>query len=222
MNVLRGLLLENMGIKLVAVLLALVVYLHVYTERPASMTVAFPVEMTDLADSLAIVSRTPLAVLAELKGTGKQLIRLRLTEPRLKVSLAGVGAGRFQRAITVDDLPSVVPNGLEVARLVGPQMVEVQVDRVVERPVPVALALEGTLPPGTTWSGEWIADPARVLVRGPRGAMARLDSVRLAPMRFEAGHDTLHANLGAAALPAGCQMTPPLVAVRVPLMRGGH
>ena len=41
MNLLRGLLLENMGLKLVALLLAFVVYLHVYTERPAVMTVAF-------------------------------------------------------------------------------------------------------------------------------------------------------------------------------------
>lgn len=222
MSILRGLLLENMGIKLVAVLLALVVYLHVYTDRPAGMTVAFLVETTDLADSLAIVSRTPMAVLAELKGTGKQLIRLRLTEPRLKISLAGVGSGRFQRAVTVDDLPSVVSSGLEVARFVGPQMIEVQIDRVVERSLPVAISLEGQPPAGTTWSGEWSADPSRVVIRGPRGVVTKLDSLRLTPIRFDAGRDTLRASVGAASLPAGCQMTPAVVAVRVPLSHGGR
>ena len=38
MSLLRGLLFDNLGLKLTALLLALLVYLHVYTERPAHMT----------------------------------------------------------------------------------------------------------------------------------------------------------------------------------------
>jgi YbbR domain-containing protein len=219
MNLLRGILLENMGLKLVALLLALVVYLHVYTDRPATMTVAFPVETTDLADSLAIVSRTPLAVVAELKGTGKQLIRLRLAEPRLRVSLAGVGSGHFQRSVTVDDLPMIAVVGLGVSRFVGPQMIEVQVDRLIERSLPVAATVAGEPPAGMAWSGAWSADPPRVTVRGPRGVLLKLDSLRLAPVHFEAGRETLRAIVGPAGLPAGCEVSPPAVAVRVPLSR---
>ena len=37
MGLLRGLLFDNLGLKLVALLLAVIVYLHVYTERPATM-----------------------------------------------------------------------------------------------------------------------------------------------------------------------------------------
>lgn len=86
MGWLRGVLFENLGVKLVALLLAVVVYLHVYTERPASMTLSFPIETADLSDSLVVTRLAPAAVTVELRGTGKQLIRLRLTEPQLKIS----------------------------------------------------------------------------------------------------------------------------------------
>ena len=219
MNVLRGLLFENLGLKLVALLLAFVVYLHVYTDRQATQTLSFPVEVTDLADSLAIASQTPLAVAAELKGTGKQLIRLRLSEPRLTVSLAGVGPGRFQRGLTAQDLPMVSRIGLEVSRFQGPQMLEIQVDRLGDR---VAARIEGQLPAGARWSGVWLADPPRVRVRGPRGVIARLDSLRLPPVKLDAAHDTLKVVAAPANAPAGCRLDPPVVSLRVPIDRGGR
>ena len=222
MNVLRNLLFENMGLKLVALLLALVVYLHVYTERPAALTVTFPVEVTDLADSLAIVTQTPTSVSAELKGTGKQLIRLRIAEPHMSVSLAGVGPGRFQRGLTAQDLPMVSQIGLEVSRFEGPQMLELTVDRIGERDVPVTARIEGVLPDGATWAGGWSAEPPRVRVRGPRSVVARLDSVRLAPVKLDAAHDTLRVVVTPTGVPAGCQVDPPAVTLRVPVARARH
>ena len=53
-SLLRGILFDNLGLKLVALLLAVVVYLNVYTERPATMVVSFPIQITDLADSLSL------------------------------------------------------------------------------------------------------------------------------------------------------------------------
>jgi len=219
MNVLRGLLFENMGLKLVALLLALVVYLHVYTDRPATLTVSFPVEVADLADSLAIVSQSPSAVTAELKGTGKQVIRLRLAEPHLVVSLAGVGPGRFQRALTAQDLPLVAQTGLEVSRFGGPQMLELQIDRFGERRVPVTARIEGTPPGGAVWSGDWSADPPSVRVRGPRSVVARLDSARLAIVKLDGAHDTLEFVATPVNAPPGCQARPPIVSLRVPVTR---
>src|SRR5437016_5209707 len=129
MSLLRGLLFDNLGLKLTALLLALLVYLHVYTERPARMMFSFPLQITDLDSTLSLSGPVPSAVIAELRGTGKQLIRLRLGEPALKISLAGVGRGRFERSLTAEDLPISGSEGIEVERMVGPRMVEVQLDR---------------------------------------------------------------------------------------------
>ena len=219
MNLIRNLFFENVGLKLVALVLALVVYLHVYTDRPASLTMSFPVEVAHLDDSLAVVSQTPNAVSAELKGTGKQLIRLRLAEPNLVVSLAGVGPGRFQRGLTVQDLPMVSQIGLEVSRFQGPQMLELQIDRIGEREVPVAARIDGALPAGLLWSGEWFATPGFIRVRGPRSVLAKLDSLRLVTIKLEAGHDTLKVVAAPVSPLPNCQIDPLLVTVRVPI---GH
>ncbi|TMQ73907.1 MAG: hypothetical protein E6K81_02190 [Candidatus Eisenbacteria bacterium] len=59
MNVIRGWLFDNLGLKLVALLLALLVYLNVYTERPATLIVSFPIQIVDLADSLSLSGAVP-------------------------------------------------------------------------------------------------------------------------------------------------------------------
>ena len=222
MNLIRNLLFENVGLKLVALLMALVVYLHVYTDRPWTQTVSFPVVVSNLDDSLAVLSQTPSAVSAELNGTGKQVIRLRLAEPNLTVSLAGVGPGRFQRALTVQDLPMVAQVGLEVSRFPGPQMLELQIDRIGLRDVPVAARIDGALPAGSHWGGEWAASPAFIRVRGPRSVVAKLDSIRLATIKLEAGHDTLKVAAAPTSPLVGCTLDPPVVTLRVPIARAGH
>ena len=41
MNLLRGVLFDNLGLKLVALLLAVLVYLNVYLDRPADIVIQF-------------------------------------------------------------------------------------------------------------------------------------------------------------------------------------
>jgi len=82
MNVFRGMLFDNLGLKFTALLLALLVYLNVYTDRPTTMLVSFPIEYAELDDSLSLSGPVPSVVQAELRGTGKQLIFMRVKEPR--------------------------------------------------------------------------------------------------------------------------------------------
>ena len=100
-------------------------------------------------------------------------------------------------------------------------MLEIQIDRYGERDVPVAARIEIPLPAAATWSGEWHADPAHVHVRGPRSVVAKLDSLRLAPVRIDAARDTFKV-VASPAAPPGCQLVPSVVTLRVPVTRAGH
>jgi len=222
MSPIRSFLFENLGVKLVALLLALAVYLHVYTDRPADMIVSFPLELEGLGDSLAIAGPVPAAVQAELRATGKQLLRLRLTEPPLTISMVGVSPGRFTRTIRVEDLPLPPGEAIEVERLVGPTSLQVLVDRRSVRRLPVAARVEAFPAPGYVWSGEVILRPAVLEVTGPRQALAGLDSVRLRPVSIAGRRDTLRAQATPEGLPEGCVAEPGLVRVLVPLKRSGE
>ena len=221
MSLLRGLLLDNLGLKLVALLLGLMVYLNVYTDRPNTMLITFPIEITDLDDSLSLSGPVPAVVQAELRGTGKQLLKLRLTEPPVKVSLIGVGQGRFQRMLTSDDLP-LSQDGPQVERLVGPRLLEIQVERRTRRRVPVAARVEGVPATGFAWSGRVVLWPESLLVVGPRSALASLDSVRLRPVSIAGRRDSTQAQVEPEALPEWSTVDPEVVRIRVPIHRIVH
>ena len=217
MSTLWGWLFDNLGLKLVALLLALLVYLNVYTDRPATLIVSFPLQIVDLSDSLSLSGPVPSAVQAELRGTGKQLIRMRLTEPPVKVSLAGIGTGRYERALTAADLPMPPDVEMQVERLVSPRTVELQVDRKRTRRLPVAVRVDGWPAGGVVWTGNLALEPSFVDVTGPAQAIAALDSVRLDAIAIGGRRDTLRVPVGADALPDWCVMEPERVTVTVPL-----
>jgi hypothetical protein len=221
MSVLRGLLFDNLGLKLAALLLALLVYLNVYLDRPAEMTVSFPVQIHSLGDSLSLSGPLPSTVQAQVRGTGKQILRLRITEPPIRISLEGVRAGRFEREVSVEDLPLASYEGVEVDRLLGPRLLEIGVERKVTRWLPAAARVEGAPGEGASWDGAVLMDPESVEITGPRSAVARLDSVVLEPVRLGGRRDTLRAQVAARALPDWCEMEPALVTVTVPVVRRG-
>ncbi len=217
MNLIRGLLFDNLGLKLIALLMAVLVYLNVYTDRPATMLVSFPVQITELADTLSLTGPVPGVVQAELKGTGKTLIRLRLSEPLLQVSLAGVERGHYERAIAAADLPLAAFPGIEVVRVVGPRMLELELDRKVTLHLPVAPRVEGIAAAGIDTLAGIVTQPSSVAVTGPESVMQGLDSLVLEPVRIDGRHDTVRAQVAPAALPEWCTADPPVVTVVVPL-----
>lgn len=219
MNVLRGWLFDHLGLKLTALLLAVLVYLNVYTDRPATMRVAFPVEVTDLADSLALSGPPPGVVEADLKGTGKQIIALKVREPRLQLSLGGVGAGRFQRTLSAVDLPLPEGGAITVENFLGPEMIELEVEPRLEREIPVALRVTGSPASGWSWGGDVWIEPRRVRVSGAHSDVTGLDSLVLQPLRLEGRRDSVRAELRPESVPAGCRLDPAVVRVKAKLVR---
>jgi YbbR domain-containing protein len=222
MSVLRGWLFDNLGLKFTALLLALLVYLNVYTDRPTTMLVSFPVEYTELDDSLSLSGPVPSVVQAELKGTGKQLIFMRVKEPRLKLSLAGARRGRLDRALAPSDLPLPAEGGITVENLVGPRVVTLDIDRKAHRDIRVVPRVTGQPAPGYLWLGVALVEPQRVRVTGPEQVLLGLDSLVLAPVHVDGKRDTVSALVGPERLPDWCAAEPSMVAVQLMLARNGH
>ena len=222
MNFLRGWLFDNLGLKFTALLLALLVYLNVYTDRPTTMLVSFPIEYTELDDSLSLSGPVPSVVQAELKGTGKQLIFMRVKEPRMKLSLAGALRGRLDRALAPSDLPLPQEGGITVENLVGPRVVTLDIDRKAHRDIRVVPRVGGQPAAGYHWVGVALVDPPRVRVTGPEQVLLGLDSLVLAPVHVDGKRDTVSALVAPERLPDWCTADPALVDVRLMLARNGH
>lgn len=219
MNVLRGWLFDNIGLKLLALLLAVLVYANVYTDRSATRIVSFPIDYSDLPDSLALAGTAPAAVQVEVRATLKQLYILRWREPSYRLPLASAVTGHYSRALVPSDLPLPADAGYTVDNIVGPRVIEIDLDRRARRDLPVSARVEGAPAPGYRWDHSLQVDPAVVHVVGPHHALAELDSVPLAPLRLDGKRDSVRADLAPAGMPEHCSVDPPLVHVRLALRR---
>ena len=212
-----GWLLDNLGLKLFALLLAVLLYLHVLTERSVEETVEFPLAVTGLADSLAIATSPPATIAARLSGTGKQILRLRYLRPPFDLSLAGVGPGTFQRAITPVDVPLPGATGVTVLEVLAPARVSLEVTAREERRVAVYVRTTGTPARGFVVGAAPLVRPATVRVSGPAPWLAKLDSVFTAPVPVAGRRESLAVVQPIGPLPLYVHATPGSVFVSVPI-----
>jgi YbbR domain-containing protein len=183
------------------------------------MLVSFPLEYTDLDDSLSVSGSAPSVVQAELKGTGKQLIFMQVKEPRMKLSLAGARRGRFERALAASDLPLPREGSVTVEELVGPRVITLEIDRKAHRDLPVKPNIVGRPASGFVWGGSVLLDPPFVRVTGPEQVLLGLESLPLAPVRIDGKRDTVSMLVSPERLPDWCRTDPQVVHVRVPVER---
>jgi YbbR domain-containing protein len=173
---------ENLPLKLLALLLGLVVYAHVYTEQEHESLLRVPLTVTGLPASLVLNEPPSEFVELNTRGKGKQVLKLRMQQPEIIVDLSEVHPGRVQRMLSPTDV--VLPPGTEVSitEIVEPRMVVFAVDTLVEKQAEVEVGLVSELPEGFALEGPPRAVPPRVNVRGPSTVLDQLAQARTEPI----------------------------------------
>jgi hypothetical protein len=173
---------ENLGIKFTALFLAVALYFHVVTEQPVEQVLYFPVQVEGLAESLAMHTPPPQLLGVKVRGTGKQILRLRIVRPAVMLDLSGVAVGQFQRTMTTADFQGVTAEGVDVTGPSIPARIELTLEPRGEAEVPVAVRLRGDPARGFILDGPPETTPARVRVSGPRSWVRARDSVETEPI----------------------------------------
>jgi YbbR domain-containing protein len=175
---------DQLGLKLLALLLALVVYAHVYTEREQESTLRVPLRVTGLPPGLVLAEPTPEAVDLTARGKGKQVLKLKMETPEIIVDLSRVRPGRVQRMLSPTDVALPVGTEVTVTEIVAPRMVVFSVDTLVERSVGVEVLVEGEPGPGMALAGPLVAEPSQVTARGPLRSLDGLSTILAGPLRL--------------------------------------
>jgi hypothetical protein len=208
---------ENMGTKIMALLLAVALYLHVVTEQPQEQVLYFPIEIQGLADSLAMHAPPPQSLGVKVRGTGKQILRLRIVRPKVVLDLSGVTAGQFQRTMTAADFQGVTSEGVEVAGPSIPPRIELTLEPRAEVDVPIAVRYRGDPAPGFFTQGDPQITPDRVRISGPRSWVKARDSVETEPLSIAGKRKDVEAVLPLVQPPAWASVSPGSVLVVVPI-----
>jgi len=131
---------ENWVLKFISLAFAVVLWFFVMGESRMEVTHVVPLEYQSLSEGLMIANEVPTSVSIRISGPRALQVNLSPDDISLTVDLKDLSAGvtSFKRL----DESLNIPSGLKITRI-SPSYVDVKLDRVRDRDVPVRVVLTG-------------------------------------------------------------------------------
>ena len=193
---LRAALSRHLSLKIAAVIAAVVLWLIAKGEQTTDREFLLPLVLRNVPEGLTLVERVPESARVMLRGANKELLRLGLWgEPYAAIDLSGAEPDRTIR-VTLSESNIVLPqgSGVQVGEVRDPRVLDLQIDRVVERKLGVTPVLTDRLASGYHVLGEPRCMPDSVTVRGPARAVGLLPSVRTVPLSLAGRGERIEAS----------------------------
>ncbi|MBD3236933.1 MAG: hypothetical protein GF330_09535 [Candidatus Eisenbacteria bacterium] len=211
---------NNAAIKIFSLVLAIILYLHVFARQEREVVLEMPLELQDVPAELTWSGALPDAASVRLRGVGMDLFKLRTRtgEMRVRVDVSEARPGLYQRPLVADDVRIPRDANVEVLGVESPQQVSLVFDRLMTVRLPVAPTVEGREAPGYIGVGGVVVEPDSAAVRGPEGRVRSFEFVRTEPVDISQAEATVTRRVPLVP-PPGCSVMPPDVQIRVGLER---
>ena len=187
---------RHIGLKLLSILLASLIWLVVSGEQIVERALRIPLEFTNLPADLELVGDTPDLVEVRVRGSSGALSRVAAGELIAVLDLRSARAGRRLFHLTGADVRA--PFGIEVVQI-APSNVSMVFEPSATKMVPVVPELDGEPRDGYV-IGTVTAEPSTVEVIGPATAVMRLTEVITEPVSVSGAAATIveEVNMGIA------------------------
>jgi YbbR domain-containing protein len=140
-RLMRGFLRNNLGLKALALGLAVALWWFVAGESKVQVGFVVPLEIRGIPQGLTITNKVERQVEVRLSGPPSMLGTLQQAEVSAAIDLSGAKPGR--QVIQMTDRSIKVPQGIKVQR-VYPNSVEVALERLERRKIPVVVRISGS------------------------------------------------------------------------------
>ncbi|HVP38044.1 MAG TPA: hypothetical protein VMS93_02555 [Candidatus Saccharimonadales bacterium] len=209
MRAFLGWVFSNWGVKLMALVLAVLVFAHVATDREQDLNFRVPLRLVNLSDTVIALGRVPEDAMVSFRGKGRDIYLSLLRGTWVQCDLAQVGPGTLRHLLSPRDVKLPVGLNVTASRVAEPETLALQLDRRLHLRLPVRVVAE---PADSTLVAR--AEPESVSVDGPASVLARMAWVPAAAVRPR--HPSAGAS-GVVPLNPGSPyvvVTPPQVRVR--------
>jgi YbbR domain-containing protein len=170
---------NNVGLKVAALIVGVVLWLFAKGEQEADRLFPLPLVLRNMPDGLTAVEQVPDRVEVVLAGDNKELVRLSIWgDPYAVIDMSDAEADQTFR-VSLSSANIVLPRDAEVqvVEVRNPRNLDLEIDRLVDRKVRVAPAVQGVPADGFFFVGEKTALPDTVFVFGPERVVTEIDSV---------------------------------------------
>ncbi len=172
---------SNLPLKIGAVLLAFLLWVHVATNQTYEHIFEIPFSFTNVPDGLLLTSKTPEHISIKVRGTGKQLFGLMTDDMVYHYDLADYKAGAQVVEMSSAEVIDILSGSYEEVELLMPKRVQVRLERSVSRDLPVIAEVEVSPADGYVIMGELKVAPATIKVSGPESVMKKLNHLETEP-----------------------------------------
>jgi len=210
---------NNVDLKIWAVIIALIVWFHVATERTYDTSYTAKLEFVNPPRGWTVVGNPPDEISLRLRATGKQLISHRLYgEPLATVELPKIKATQVPIELSPDNILLSRKGSVEIAHLVSPTAFIIEMDTLVKKRVPIVLNIEGAPKDDFVGVGRATVDPTEVELLGGRSSIRKIVDLKTEPVNIRGETRTVE-RMVAVSLPpgAGFRSKPDSVHVHIPI-----
>lgn len=165
---------KNLALKISAIALASLLWVHVATNRTYEYQIDIPIRIVDIPEDLLMVSHPGEVLPVTIKATGKQLISMALGHPEIDISAADYSSGNHEREIEENDVLAALKHPYESFEMTIPVKLNLRFENKVEKMVPVRARNVVKPALGFAVMGPLQVEPESVLVTGPSAFVSRL------------------------------------------------
>ncbi len=184
----RKVFVENWGLKLVSLVLALMLWVYVTSKGKTELTLTAPIEFRNIPQGMAIVG--------EVAGTLE--VRVQGQERDLRDITSGkkvTGILDLSRAIAGENLIRISPDDISrPARVavtrISPFEVWVQLENLIRKTVKLKPRLRGAPAEGYALAGVSVK-PQRITIEGPVDVLQELGSIETMPIDIEGSRENI-------------------------------
>jgi len=179
---------RHLGLKLMAVALAMLLWLIVAGDHLVERSLRVPLEFRNIPPELELVGDPPTEVDVRLRGSSALLGRLEPRDIVAVLDLASARPGSRMFHLRSDEVRA--PYGVEVAQVI-PGTLAVDLEKSGRRTVPVVPALDGEPAPGFV-IGRVTSEPPTVEVAGPESRLRQLTGATTEPVQITGSRARVH------------------------------
>ena len=172
---------RNLGLKVLAIALASLLWLTVAGQHIVERSVRVPLEFRNIPTSLQIVGNTPDTIDVRVRGSSAVLTRLQPGEIVAVLDVSGARTGSRLFQVRPDEVRA--PFGVEVTQVV-PSTLTLELERSASRKVPIMPAVDGQPAPGYV-VGTKTVEPASVEIIGPESRVRQISEATTEPVSIK-------------------------------------
>jgi YbbR domain-containing protein len=166
--------LHNIVLKASAVALALLLWVHVATNKTYEYQLNLPLTVAGIPKGLVLISETPSIVAIKVRATGKQLLLLSNSDPVITISAADCKHGNTEKIIGTGELADALGRSFENAEVLFPRSVTLKLEKKVEKRLTIRSAIRVEAGPGFALVSAPRIEPDTITAAGPASVINQI------------------------------------------------